>query len=345
MDLVLIAGDLFETATPTPEASGLVYRTLLGLRSTGADVVLVGGNHDNQAGIEALRPLLREVGITALGQVARAEAGGVVDLMTRTGERVVIALVPFLSQRYVIRAEALMEAEAAEHNATYDERVRRIVAALCSGFAADAVNVVLAHLMVRGGRLGGGERDAQTIFEYSVDAAAFPGSAHYVALGHLHRFQQVGGSLPAYYSGSPFQVDFGEADDQKGVLIVDAAPGTPAKVRFLPLTAGRRLQTLRGTIAELSALAEAVGDDLLRVIVRESRRPGLAEEVREILPNAVEVRIDPELDIGDDASPQASRTGRTAHELFAQFLTERGFDDPRLGSLFAELYDEAVSAP
>ena len=345
VDLVLIAGDLFETATPTPEASGLVYRTLLGLRSTGADVVLVGGNHDNQAGIEALRPLLREVGITALGQVARAEAGGVVDLMTRTGERVVIALVPFLSQRYVIRAEALMEAEAAEHNATYDERVRRIVAALCSGFAADAVNVVLAHLMVRGGRLGGGERDAQTIFEYSVDVAAFPGSAHYVALGHLHRFQQVGGSLPAYYSGSPFQVDFGEADDKKGVLIVDAAPGTPAKVRFLPLTAGRRLQTLRGTIAELSALAETVGDDLLRVIVRESRRPGLAEEVREILPNAVEVRIDPELDIGDDASPQASRTGRTAHELFAQFLTERGFDDPRLGSLFAELYDEAVSAP
>jgi exonuclease SbcD len=140
-------------------------------------------------------------------------------------------------------------------------------------------------------------------------------------------------------------VDFGEADDKKGVLIVDAAPGTPSKVRFLPLTAGRRLQTLRGTIAELSALAEAVGDDLLRVIVRESRRPGLAEEVREILPNAVEVRIDLELDIGDDASPQASRTGRTAHELFAQFLTERGFDDPRLGSLFAELYDEAVSAP
>lgn len=342
VDLVLIAGDLFETAMPTADASALVYRTLLGLRATGATVVLVAGNHDNQAGIEALRPLLREIGITALGQVSRPDSGGVLDLRTRSGERAVIALVPFLSQRYVIRADALMQAEAAEHNATYDERVRRIVASLCAGFAPDAVNLVMAHLMVRGGKLGGGERDAQTIFEYSVDAAAFPNSAHYIALGHLHRFQQVGGVLPAYYSGSPFQVDFGETDDEKGVVLVDAAPGTPARVRFHPLNAGRRLRTIRGTLAELSALAETLGDDLLRVVVRESRRPGLAEEVREVLPNAVEVRIDPELEASESAQ-RVTRTGRTAHELFAEFLAERGYNDPRLQGLFAELYDEERS--
>jgi exonuclease SbcD len=196
--------------------------------------------------------------------------------------------------------------------------------------------------MVRGGRLGGGERDAQTIFEYSVDPTAFPGTAHYVALGHLHRFQQVGGTLPAYYSGSPFQVDFGESDDEKGVVLVEASRGVPAKVRFRPLTAGRRLRTLHGTLAELTALASSAGDDLLRVFVREPRRPGLADEVREVLPAAVEVRIDPQFDTSRERESErgAGRAQRTAHELFAAFLHERGYADPRLTALFAKLYDE-----
>lgn len=343
VDLVLVAGDLFDTAAPAPEMVGLVYRTLLALRDTGAQVVVVGGNHDNQAGLDALAPLLRAVGIAALGQVARAGDGGFVELATRGGEKACLALVPFLSQRYVVKADALMDADAAQHTATYDDRVRRIVAALTAGFRPDAVNIVVAHLMVRGGMLGGGERDAQTIFEYSVAPAAFPGTAHYVALGHLHRFQQVGGTLPAYYSGSPFQVDFGESEDEKGVVLVEASPGVPAKVRFRPLTAGRRLRTLHGTLAELAALAPSVRDDLLRVFVREPRRPGLADEVRDVLPAAVEVRIDPQLDSSREREGErvAQRAQRSAHELFAAFLEERGYADPRLTALFAELYDEA----
>lgn len=342
-DVVIVAGDLFDNATPTPEMSATVYGTLLDLHRGGARVVVLGGNHDNQAGLDALAPILGAAGITLLGRVARADDGGVVTLATRSGERAVIALVPFLSQRYVVRADALMNADAAEHNATYDERVRRIVAALAARFEADAVNIVAAHLMIRGGRLGGGERDAQTIFEYSVDATAFPSSAHYIALGHLHRFQQVGGTLPAYYSGSPFQVDFGESEDRKGVVLVDAEPGVPARVRFRPLTAGRRLQTLRGTVAELAAIADTVGDAFLRVYVREPRRIGLADEVREILPGAVEVRIDPEFDAGSERTRTERGTLRTAHELFAAYLTERGYADERLTALFAELYEEARS--
>lgn len=339
VDLVLVAGDLFENAAPTPEATALVYRTLLDLRATDAAVVVVAGNHDNAAGLDAVAPLLAGAGITALGQVRPAAHGGVLQVPTRSGQVAVIALVPFLSQRYIVRAEALMSGEAAEHNAAYDERARRIIESLCASFRPDTVNLVMAHLMVRGGRLGGGERDAQTIFEYAVDPMAFPGSAHYVALGHLHRFQQVGGNLPAYYSGSPFQVDFGESEDDKGVVLVQADPGIPAQVRFRPVTAGRRLRTVRGSLGELVALAPSCGDDLLRVVVREQRRAGLAEEVRELLPNAVEVRIDPEIDAAAGAEAHPVRRGRGAHELFAAFLAERGVADPELNRMFAELYD------
>jgi DNA repair protein SbcD/Mre11 len=316
----------------------------LGLRSTGADVVLIAGNHDNQASMQHLRPLLAEAGVTALGQVSPPSMGGVVKLETRGGEAVVIALVPFLSARHVVKAEALMELEAAELNATYDQRLRAIVAAMCTDFGDRSVNIVMTHLMIRGGRSGGGERDAHTIFDYSVDVAAFPNSAHYIALGHLHRFQQVGGSLPAYYSGAPFQVDFGEEDDEKGVVIVDVTERTPARVRFVPLTCGRRLRSLTGSLAELTELSGAVGEDLLRVTVCENRRPGLADEVRALLPNAVEVRVAPEVPAGMPVGASDARSGRSPRELFTQFLLERGYDTGSLLPMFDELHDEAVSA-
>ena len=152
----------------------------------------------------------------------------------------------------------------------------------------------MAHLTVLGGTFGGGERAAQSIFEYSVPAAVFPPDAHYVALGHLHRRQALAAPVPVHYCGAPLAVDFGEQDNTNVVLLVEATPTTPARVTDIPITAGRRLRTVHGTVAELAGCAATVGDDLLRVWVRERARAGLREEVTELLPNALEVRIDPE---------------------------------------------------
>ena len=105
---------------------------------------------------------------------------------------------------------------------------------LTADFSGDAVNVVVAHCMARGGKLGGGERDAQTVEPYWVSGTAFP-AAHYVALGHLHLTQEIPGAAPIWYCGSPIQVDFGEEGDAKHVLVVEATPKTPAKVQPIPL--------------------------------------------------------------------------------------------------------------
>src|SRR5213079_1851791 len=110
---------------------------------------------------------------------------------------------------------------------------------------------------------------------------------HYVALGHLHRAQPVPSPSKAWYAGSPLQLDFGETADEKCVLVVEAEPGKPARVEPRPLKSGRRLRTLRGTLAELAGLD--TGDDYLRVVVRESARAGLGDDVRALFPDAVEV--------------------------------------------------------
>jgi exonuclease SbcD len=230
-----------------------------------------------------------------------------------------------------------MAQDAAQNAATYAERYRAVTAALCDGFGSDTVNLVMAHGFVRGGVMGGGERDAQSIEDYWIDASVFPPSAQYVALGHLHRTQQLPGGAPIWYCGSPIQVDFGEGGDAKHVLLVDVASGKPAKVTQRALTTPRTLRTVEGDLEQLHAMADELGDDLLRVVVTEPARAGLANDVRDVLPNAIDIRIQR----GDEGERRiVQRTGRSAHELFSAYLAEKSIADERLERLFAALYDE-----
>src|SRR4029079_18835637 len=126
-----------------------------------------------------------------------------------------------LSQRNAVRAAELVGQSPAENTNSYDEHVRALVRALAGGFRTEAVNLVMAHLTVLGGTFGGGERAAQSIFEYSVPAAVFPPDAHCVALAHLRRRQALAAPVPVHYSGAPLAVDFGEQDNTNVVLLVE----------------------------------------------------------------------------------------------------------------------------
>jgi exonuclease SbcD len=260
---------------------------------------------------------------------------------TRAGEPVRLALLPFVSQRFAIRTEQLLELDASQAAGLYAERMRLIIDALCAGFERDAVNVLAAHCFVRGGALGGGERDAQTIFDYGIEAQALPTNASYIALGHLHRTQRMAAAAPAYYAGSPVQVDFGEERDTKHALLVDVEPGVPARVTPHRLESGWSLRTIAGTMDELAALAGEVGDAWLRVVVDERTRAGLADEVRELLPRAIDIRVASPRERAR-ATERGPSHGRTAHDLFATYLELRGVEDPQVERLFSQLYEEEL---
>jgi exonuclease SbcD len=348
VDAVLVAGDLYESSAPTAEAQQLVVQALLALRATGAEVVAIAGNHDHAGTFDAYRPLMAHAGITLVGNARTADDGGVVQLTARsTGEPVTVAVLPFLSQRYAVRAAELVTQTPAENAAGYDQLVRDLLTTLTAGFRDDAVNLVMAHLTVTGAVFGGGERPAQSIFEYWVPASAFPADAHYVALGHLHRRQSLPAPCPVHYCGSPIAVDFGEQDNTPMVLVVEAEVGTPARIAAeVAITSGRRLRTVRGTVDELAARAGSFGDDYLRVWVREPARAGLREDVQALLPNALEVRIDPELaGPGNPARPAPAAGGaeRSPAELFREYCTSQGLVDERVDGLFARLHDQITS--
>jgi DNA repair protein SbcD/Mre11 len=339
VDVILVAGDQFDTSSPSPEAERLVYRTLLQMAEA-APVVMVAGNHDHPRRLEAVAPLLELGRVTCASTVAAADEGGVV----RPLEQMRVAMLPFLSQRSIVRAADLMNLDPDRHGGKYVERLTAIIDALCQDLSADDVNVVIGHVMVHGGQVGGGERSAHTVFDYSIPSQAFPTSLSYVALGHLHRHQKMPAAAPVWYSGSPLQLDFGEVDDRKGVLLVDAEPGKPSKVEFRPLSRGRRLRIVKGTLAQVEAAAAEIPEsDYVRVVLDETGRVGLADTVRRLVPQAVEVVIDPRRK-SDQSSDRPDRSGRSHSELFGEYLREVDAFDERVVKLFDELVEEAHEA-
>jgi exonuclease SbcD len=291
VDAVLIAGDLYEHRSAAPDADALVFETLLRLHGAGIPVVAIPGNHDSAPRMEAFAGVFRAVDVEMACKVLPPAEGGIVVIPSRDGiQEARVACVPFVPERRFGSAVELFEATEAWFQ-SYADGVGNLLAAMASGFRDDAVNVVLAHLYAAGAKLGGGEREVTVGLEYAVPASRLPAQAAYIALGHIHRPQRVPGSpAPTRYAGSLIQLDFGETRQEKSVALVDVSPGKPANVREVPVTAGRKLVDLEGTIDRLAILASGHEDAYLRVFVEtEGPVPGIADRVRELLPNALDV--------------------------------------------------------
>src|SRR4051794_12116819 len=342
-DLVIVAGALYDSAAPTSAATKLVTRALSALRRTGARVVAIGGNHDNGPALDALRPWADAAGIELRGSVGDNPADLVISGTTAGGEKWQLVTLPFLSQRYAIRAAEMYELTAAEANQTYADHIARLIERLSEKFSEPGVvNLLTAHLTIVGASSGGGEREAHTVMGYAVPSTVFPRNAHYVALGHLHRAQQVIAPCPTRYSGSPLAVDFGEEENISSVAIVDVSTDKAARVRDVPITSAVALRTVRGSLEQLATVN--LPDAWLRVLVRETPRVGLREDVQELLPNALEVRIDPEMMPSRAGERMAQRAGRSPRELFGDYLDNRGNAEDGVRELFDELYDEVSSS-
>lgn len=337
VDLVLVAGDLFDSAAPPPEAEKLVYGTLLSLASNGAEVAVVAGNHDHPSRLGALAPLLEHVHVAAGSRVLRPELGGMRTVKTRTGEEARVVLLPFVSHKSAIRSAELLSIDSSQLQGRYADYCGRIVEVLCEQMDTRLPNLLVGHFAVMGGVAGGGERPAHMVEDYYVPAQIFPGSLNYVALGHLHGPQKIAGKCPIWYSGSPLQLDFGESEKPCEVLIVEASAGKPAQVERVKLRSGRKLTTLTGTLDELEPMAGQVGDDYLRLRLQEPATAGLADRAREIFPGAVHIEVQQ----GEARRRDRAETdGVSPTELFRMYLRENNALDDNLVRLFGQMLEE-----
>jgi exonuclease SbcD len=345
VDLVLHSGDVFDRPLPPVEALDIALDGLVRLGGDGRrPVVAIAGNHDSPGFFEALAPFLRRSDIHLVGEIRRPDEGGVLDLDTPAG-RAVVSCFPFLREGRAFHAWEEVE----EHYKKYADRLR-VISEAYSRHAetlagADAVTFLVAHFLVGGSKVHGhgaprGERELHMGEAYAATPEAIPPGPQYVALGHIHAPQRVpGAKVPAEYAGSLLELDFGEAGEQKRVVLVDAEPGRPAKVRSVPLHGGRRLVRAGGEWADLVARDDLREAYLDLTVETAGPDPGLAERAREEFDHLVKVRA--EYPRADGIRPD--RGHRSLDELYAAYheAVEGVPADPELLDTFREVMEEA----
>jgi exonuclease SbcD len=328
VDAVLVAGDLYDHRSPGPEADALVFEAFVRLHEAAVPVIAVPGNHDSALRLEALSKLLGPIGVVVVPRVVPPAKGSLVEVPSRDGsEAALVACLPFVPERRFGDAAALFRATEAWYQ-SYAEGMGRLLAAMTEPFRSDRVNVLLAHLFTDGAIPGGGEHQITIGIEYAVSPSRLPAKASYVALGHVHRPQAVRGApSPTRYAGSLLQLDFGETEQTKSVTIVEAHAGRPAKVREVALSAGRRLLDIEGTLDDVVAKGRTLREAYIRVFVRtDGPVPGIAGQIRDALPNAVDVQLKYERkETGDQGPPLSSLQPRD--QFVSYFRRQHGVDD------------------
>jgi DNA repair protein SbcD/Mre11 len=241
VDVVVVAGDVYDRAVPSADATGVLDRVVGRLLAAGAAVVMTPGNHDSARRLGTFSGLL-----SAAGLHVRASARALDEpvLLADAHGEVAIYGLPFLEPE-VARHE-LGLSDARSHEAVLAAAMERVRADLF--LRPGARSVVLAHAFVGGGVASESERDICVGGVDLVPASVFDG-VDYVALGHLHRPQTLSPRLR--YSGSPMSYSFGEAGQEKLAWLVDLDAGGLAGVRPVPLPVPRPLTILIGELDQL----------------------------------------------------------------------------------------------
>ncbi|WP_035803982.1 metallophosphoesterase family protein [Kitasatospora mediocidica] len=296
-DLIVHSGDLFDSR-PTPREMLRAMRVLDELTAVAPTVVLAG-NHDSPGCFEFLSYVSgpdRGRGLFFVERLRAPDDGGVLTFDACGGEqRIRLAVMPYVHPNRFWQPASVFGVTYADYAAAMRGVQAELTAGLREGYDRDRdVLVFAAHVFVAGSKPSYSERSVDIDAAYATAAADLP-AVSYTALGHIHAPQAVAGAPgPARYAGSPLQLDFGEADEVKSVVIVDADPGRPVRVRTQRLTSGRRLAKFEGTLEELRAMApQYEGAFLKAVIIDEEPNPQLAGRVAEIVPKAILINAVP----------------------------------------------------
>jgi len=346
-DLVLHSGDLFDRPLPPVDSLRLGLDGLVRLSDGGRrPVIVVAGNHDSPEFFETLAPFLAPFGVHLIGRIKPPGEGGVVTVATAHGTAHV-ACIPFLRAAQVVD----FMARADKWYGTYADRIRLISEAYARALGQiagpDDTTALVAHFMVGGVKVATaaprGERELHMGEAYAATDVAVPTTVDYVAMGHIHAPQPVPGArVPAEYAGSLLQLDFGEAGEQKRVVIVDTVPGVPATVRSSPLLAGRPLVRVEGPWDDVAARTD-LADAFLDVTVdTEGPDPGLMDRIREVFPGVVKVRA--RYDRAE--TERVATAGRPLVDLYAEYHHGAHGTRPstELIALFAEIESELADA-
>jgi len=256
VEILVVAGDVFDTGSPSNAALELYYNFLLQMQATQCrDIVIVGGNHDSPATLNAPARLLRHLRVHVVGCVPECFEDQVITLDDAQGKPgLVVCAIPFLRDRDVrlsVPGESAEERETRIRQGIADHYARAAEVEMVWQLKEAGVPVLATgHLYAAGGAASDSERTIHVGNLGQVSAEHFPEVFDYVALGHLHRPQRVGGREHIRYSGSPIPLSFSEIDHGKEVVLLDFT-SAGVQIETLAVPGSRRLARFHGTLEEV----------------------------------------------------------------------------------------------
>lgn len=356
IDLVVVAGDIFDRAIAPTEAVVMFRDAVRRLLATGSKVVAITGNHDSADRVAAYDTLLDLSGLLLRG--GYQNIGEVIPFDAPDG-RLDLVLLPFLDPQGapddLVDGDAEPDAGAGDESgdpvdAALRRRMRRthhsVLESAVSAVAPRLVaprSLAVSHAFVAGGAISESERQLTVGGTATVDAALFDRFS-YTALGHLHRPQIVNGSDVLRYSGTPLAYSFSE-DHAKSVSIVDMAADGTCTVTDLPVGVGRAVCTITGTIDELlsASPSSAVRDSFVRAVITDA---GVVLDAKrrlgEVYPHVVEIVPRPAVPEGVGETPVVIGRERSAVEVVDEFWQRSTGGPPTPGQ--RALLHEALAA-
>ncbi|MGV8986822.1 MAG: exonuclease SbcCD subunit D [Cypionkella sp.] len=363
VDVLLVAGDVFDGINPSGEAQRLLYSALARFlhQRPGLTVVMIAGNHDPAARLEAPEAVLRELGVHVVGTMHADLHRHVIPLSDATGVKAFVLAIPFLraadlpglSLGAVGSAESGAESTVVTATRALHADLTEAALTLAQGLPL----IAMGHLTCAGGlESEGAERRILIGGEHAVPPDIYPAALAYVALGHLHKPQSLDGGR-VRYSGSPFPLSATEIPYDHGVTLIDL--GEALTHRHIPLP--RPVACLRlpargaASLAELAALLDALPLDpealpdlrpFVHITLSPDRPASALKAEADALLDKYPVRVAslvidrPEAALA--VAPPPSLTETTPEALFRlAFAQTHGLDpDPRHLAAFAEAMAE-----
>lgn len=343
VELVVIAGDVFDTYMPSAEAEELFYEKIKRVAGTNRAVLIISGNHDDGLRLAAAAPLAEEQGVYIIGNSRRAvslkDAGrdikpvrsgkGYVQFENGKGERTFVATLPYPNEARFKEAKTEL---------SYVEQMRKWMDEGMNENVDGAPSVLVAHIFVAGGKVSEGEREIDLGGARAVPVESLP-DASYIALGHLHKKQHMGKGH-CYYSGSPLQYSFDEAPD-KAVKVFDLTENGVENLKDVPLCSGKKLVHIEtvGVDAAME-LIEKYADCWVDLLIH-LEAPLVTEDNERLRALGNVISINPDIRM-EDGVEIVSRKGMTNEELFDSFYRAQygGEPKPELKELFLSVMQE-----
>ncbi|PHI18910.1 exonuclease sbcCD subunit D [Lewinellaceae bacterium SD302] len=267
IDLLIVAGDIFDTSNPPNYARRQYYDFLGRLRTTGCrHVVIVGGNHDSPSMLNATSEVLRYIDIVVVGAATEEVLDQIIELRNADEQiEAIVAAVPFLRDRDIHYNQA------GEDEASRTKRLRQSIREHYQKLGKEVEKyrtrnipiLTTGHLYAHGAEASEKRSKIYIGNRSNIAADDFPAIFDYVALGHIHRAQIVGGNKKVRYSGSLMPLDFSEVADDKIVYILDfnvakstADDNDAFSIRSIDVPVFRRLKRIHGSLEEVEESLE-----------------------------------------------------------------------------------------